>query len=417
MKKSFNLFLLIAQLSILNCSENKQMSTSKSASEILGNPDYPAFSFGGYREKSRDTVPSSEDLKEGLKVMDAMGIKILRTYNTQQYAHAANLLQAIHEMKQADESFEMYVMLGAWIDCLGAWTDNRNHDLGDEVNNKAEIDAAVYLANKYPDIVKIIAVGNEAMVHWAESYFVAPSVTLKWVNHLQDLKESGKLAKDIWITSSDNYASWGGGDPIYHNDDLTALMNAVDFISLHTYPYHDTHYNPNYWVIEDNDSLSELEKVEASMLRARDYTVSQYQSAKNYMDSIRVQKPIHIGETGWSSMTNDLYGDEGSRASDEYKQKLYYNHMRQWSDSEGISCFYFEMFDEQWKDANNPMGSENHFGLINLKGQAKYALWDLVDQGVFDGIKRNGYPITKTFNGDKEILMQTVLPPRTLELQ
>ena len=181
------------------------------------------------------------------------------------------------------------------------------------------------------------------------------------------------------------------------------------------YPYHDTHYNPNYWVIQSNDSLSDIEKVEASMVRARDYAISQYQSAKNYMGSLGIKKPIHIGETGWSSMTNDLYGEEGSRASDEYKQKLYYDKMREWTNSKGISCFFFEIFDEQWKDLNNPLGSENHFGLINLKGQAKYALWHLVDQGVFEGIARNGFPITKTFNGNKENLMQTVLPPRGLE--
>ncbi len=57
----------------------------------------------------------------------------------------------------------------------------------------------------------MIAVGNEAMVKWATAYYVQPSVILKWVNHLQDLKKKGELPKDLWITSSDNFASWGGG--------------------------------------------------------------------------------------------------------------------------------------------------------------------------------------------------------------
>jgi hypothetical protein len=87
--------------------------------------------------------------------------------------------------------------------------------------------------------------------------------------------------------------------------------------------------------------------------------------------------------------------------------------MRDWTNKEGISCFYFEMFDEQWKDANNPEGSENHFGLINLKGEAKYPIWDLVDKGVFRGLTRDGKTITKTFNGDREALMKTVLVPNT----
>ena len=80
---------------------------------------------------------------------------------------------------------------------------------------------------------------------------------------------------------------------------------------------------------------------------------------------------------------------------------------------EGISCFYFEAFNEQWKDAGNPLGSENHFGLINFQGEAKYPLWDAVDAGVFDGLTRNGKTITKTYNGDKTLLMKDVLVPNT----
>ena len=52
------------------------------------------------------------------------------------------------------------------------------------------------------------------------------------------------------------------------------------------------------------------------------------------------------------------------------------------------------------------MGSENHFGLITADGQAKYALWQMVDDGVFDGLSRGGQPIRKSFNGDKEAMMK-----------
>ena len=117
-------------------------------------------------------------------------------------------------------------MLGAWIDCAGAWTGSPNHAEQDLEGNRAEIDRAVALAQQYPDIIKVIAVGNEAMVHWAASYFVAPSVILQWVNHLQDLKSQGTLPADQWITSSDNFASWGGGGAEYHNPDLEALVKA-----------------------------------------------------------------------------------------------------------------------------------------------------------------------------------------------
>ena len=406
------LYTSILLVFLNSCSKPNSESKEISAADILGNSDYPAFCYGGYRLDTRDSVPTIEELKDDMKILDAMGIKIIRTYNTQQYAHASNLLEAIHQLKNEDPEFEMYVMLGAWIDCEGAWTDTINHYAEDETNNSAEINAAVEMAQKYPDIVKIIAVGNEAMVHWATSYFVYPDVILKWVNYLQELKIKGDISKDIWITSSDNFASWGGGDNSYHVDNLTELIQAVDYISLHTYPFHDSHNNPSFWgVPADEENFSDVEKADAAMLRAKNYAIMQYQATADYIAGLGIEKPIHIGETGWATVSGSSFGVTGSQAADEYKQKLYYEHMRDWTNNKGMSCFYFEAFDEKWKDKNSVLGSENHFGLINLDGQAKYALWELVDDGVFDGLTRNGIPITKTYGGDKNALMTDILVP------
>lgn len=399
-------------LMMLGCNEKPKVEQQLTAADILGNPEYLAISYGGYRKNTRDIQPSITELKEDMKLLFAMGVKILRTYNVQ-LQQAPNLLKAISELKEEDSSFEMYVMLGVWIDCQNAWTDKTpNHDVEDFENNEDEINRAVKLANQYPDIVKVIAVGNEAMVKWAASYYVQPNVILKWVNHLQELKTSGQLSKDLWITSSDNFASWGGGDNEYHVEDLNKLIHAVDYISMHTYPMHDTHYHPVFWGVEDKDStLTDLEKLDVVMLRAKAYAVSQYDSVFNYMKSIGANKPIHIGETGWASHSNELYGAHGSRATDEYKEAMYYNHMRDWTNKVNMSCFYFEAFNENWKDANNSQGSENHFGLFTIDGKAKFALWSLVDSGVFKGLTRNGNPITKTYNGDKKTLMPYVLIP------
>ena len=67
--------------------------------------------------------------------------------------------------------------------------------------------------------------------------------------------------------------------------------------------------------------------------------------------------------------------------------------------------FILKLLMNNGKMLDNPKGSENHFGLINLKGEAKFALWDLVDQGVFEGLSRDGKSITKTFKGNKKTLM------------
>ena len=377
-----------------------------SASELLGNPEYPAISYGGYREVSRSEQPTLAQLKEDMRILHAMGIRFLRTYNVQ-LPHASNVVKAISELKQADPSFEMYVMLGAWIDCEGAWTSAPNHAVQDFEANGEEIRRAVALAQQFPDIVKVIAVGNEAMVHWAASYFVAPKVILGWVNHLQGLKAEGELPSGLWITSSDNFASWGGGGPEYHNADLDSLILAVDYVSMHTYPFHDTHYNPTFWKGEQFDPAD----VDGAMARAVAYSQNQYASVVKHVRRIDPDKPVHIGETGWASVSDGFYGPEGSRAADEYKQALFYHGMRKWTQSSGSSCFYFEAFDEPWKSAANPTDSENHFGLFTRDGEAKHAIWSLVEEGVFEGLTRDGHKIRPTYAGQRELLDRHVLNP------
>jgi len=398
-------------------SSSPQKTHSVTAQDILGNPDYLAISYGGYRKKSRDLQPSVIDLKEDMRILHAMGIRMIRTYNVR-LAHASNVLRAIQELKQEDDSFEMYMMLGAWIDCKNAWTDKPLNHFEESGENEHEIERAVALANEYPDIVKVIAVGNEAMVKWAETYYVQPDVILKWVNHLQNLKQQNKLPADLWITSSDNFASWGGGSNEYHVKELEELIKAVDYISLHTYPMHDTHYNPQFWgILPSEKDLTGMAKIDSAMERSLAYAKSQYNSVVSYMKSLGVDKPVHIGETGWASYSNGHYGANGSKATDEYKEALFYHKMRGWTNGAGIACFYFEAFNEPWKDAQNPGGSENYFGLFTVDGKAKYALWDLVDQGVFEGLERGGNPITKTYGGSKEdLLLEVQLPPVKREI-
>lgn len=411
--------LLITITLLFSCSSqhmNSKQSATITAKNIIGNPKYQAICYGGFREKTREVEPTIAQLKEDLKILSAMNIKVLRTYNVHN-KEVSNLLVAIRQLKKEDSNFEMYVMLGAWIDCKNAWTALPPIHNVESDRNAVEIAEAVRLSNEYPDIIKIIAVGNEAMVKWAASYYVEPAIILKWVNHLQNLKKENKLSKDIWVTTSDNFASWGGGDKEYHVEDLNQLIKAVDYISMHTYPMHDTHYHPVFWgVFESESHLSEKQKIDAAMLRARDYAIFQIKSVSNYMKSLGIEKPIAIGETGWSSLSSELYGNSGSKATDEYKSAVFYELMREWSDKEKISLFYFEAFDEQWKDSGNPQGSENHFGLINLQGQAKYALWEMVDKGVFKNLTRDGKPITKTYNGDEKALWQDVKTPPRLNI-
>ena len=405
-------FFIITSFLLVSCSESGDLSMDKSAKEFIGSPEYPAISYGGYRGKSRQEQPSINEIKEDLYIMHAQGFRVFRTYDLH-HPFAENTLKAIKEIKQTDPSFEMYVMLGAWIQCKDAFTEKPINHEEDYEGNKFEIAEAVRLAQEYPDIVKIIAVGNEAMVHWAWSYHVPPKFVLKWVKHLQDLKLNGVLNNDLWITSSDNFASWGGGSPEYHNEDLNELIRSVDFVSMHTYAFHDTHYNSSFWnLITTPENPNKQNIIMDAMQRAVDYELDQFESVQNYVRNIDPSKEVHIGETGWSSVASDLYGYSGSEAADEYKLGLYYQMITDACFVKSISCFYFSAFDEPWKDSNNENGSENHFGLFTVDGKAKYPLWEKVDSGVFNDLSRGGNSIVKTYNGDLEALLKTSnIPP------
>ena len=409
-------YFIISLFLLASCSQSGDLSMNKSAKEFIGNPDYPAISYGGYREKSREQQPTINEIKEDLLIMHAQGFRVFRTYDLH-HPFAENTLKAIREIKQTDPGFEMYVMLGAWIQCKDAFTENPIHEEEDFEGNKFEITEAVRLAQEYPDIVKIIAVGNEAMVHWAWSYHVPPKFVLKWVKYLQELKANGDLNDDLWVTSSDNFASWGGGSDDYHNDDLDELIRSVDFVSMHTYAFHDTHYNPSFWNLDAvPENLDKQDTIKQAMKRAVDYELNQFDSVKKYVHEIDPSKEVHIGETGWSSVASDLYGYGGTEAADEYKLGLYYQMISDICYSMSLTCFYFSAFNEPWKDSTNENGSENHFGLFTVEGKAKYPLWEQVDNGVFNNLTRGGNPIEKTYNGNFEALLKdSNIPPITIK--
>ena len=93
-------------------------------------------------------------------------------------------------------------------------------------------------------------------------------------------------------------------------------MRAVDFVSVHTYPFHDSFYNPSFWgVLPEEETLPFEVMTEATMQRAIAYAKKQYSAVAAYMASVGVSKPMHIGETGWASI------DETATALQALKQR------------------------------------------------------------------------------------------------
>jgi exo-beta-1,3-glucanase (GH17 family) len=378
---------------------------------LLGNKNYPAISYSGDRTVARtiDNSPSLKDIKEDLKILSAMGVKLLRTYNTIEFPQSERILMAIRQLKQADPNFEMYVMLGAWIQCKNAFKAGTDHSVEDLEWNMAEIEGGIKLAAQYPDVVKIIAVGNETMVTW-QSHFVPASVILKWVNYLKEARTTGRMPAKTLVTTSDNWAALGGEEK-YHNEDLLALLKAIDFVSLHTYAFHDAYYDQAFkWGLPQEAGLSITEQSVRAVKRAIAHQIEQYEAFKSYMEKNGIHKQIHIGETGWASLDNSHYGDTGTCETDEYKTKLFYDAVRKWTTDSNMTCFYFEAFDEPWKSGGTE-ASEGHFGLFTVDGKAKYPLWGMVDKGVFNGLTRGGNPVVKTLDGNEAAMVRGIKAP------
>ena len=95
MQRSLILVLLncVLMFGLFGCKKKEEKNPAtvnrleKSPEELLGNPKYLAMSYGGYRMNSRDQQPSIEQLKEDMKILNAMGVHVLRTYNTAEFPH------------------------------------------------------------------------------------------------------------------------------------------------------------------------------------------------------------------------------------------------------------------------------------------------------------------------------------------
>jgi transposase-like protein len=166
-------------------------------------PFAKAICYSGFRDGQQPggITPSYEEIKEDLLHLKPHW-NYLSLYDCDE--HALTVIKVIQ-----NEKLDFKIMLGAYIvdemnnhGCPwnGGVYDEKQLEENVVANNKI-IQRLIDWSNQYPEIIKVIAVGNEAMVKWATSYYVSPNIILKWVNHLQQLKDENGLPKEqIFIT-------------------------------------------------------------------------------------------------------------------------------------------------------------------------------------------------------------------------
>ena len=295
-------------------------------------PGGNAICYSGYRQgQSPDTqvYPSIDEIRQDLHLL-LKHWRLLRLYDCS--PHAERVLQVIEEDK-----LPMQVMLGAY---LGAEMNNFGCPWGGSYSaeqlhanalaNTAELDRLIALARRYPDTVFSVAVGNEATVDWTD-HFVPVSQMVAYVRRV-------KAAVRQPVTFCENYLPW--------QHKLRALVDELDFISLHTYPV---------WEYKSiHDALA--------------YTQDNYDSVARLYPG----KPIVITEAGWCTSSNGR-GMPREHAAQEL-QATYYQDLMEWTRAAGILCFVFEAFDEPWKGSPDPLEPEKHWGLFTVDRKPKLVM-------------------------------------------
>ena len=291
-----------------------------------------AICYSGFRDNQSPDIgvfPSESEILEDLLLLSGHW-SALRVYACD--VHTERVLRTIER-----ERLPFKVMLGAYI---GAEVNNPNCPWGgvyedatlaaNKEANRAELDRAIAWANRYPDIVDVVSVGNEATVDWTD-HLIEPETVRAYAS---DVRSQIKQP----VTFCENYVPW--------LTSLEELAANLDVISIHTYPV---------WEYKTLDE-------------AMDYTRKNFEAVQaRYPD-----KQVIITEAGWATASNGR-GIPPDNVG-EMLQREYLEQLLSWAEEQQILVYVFEAFDENWKGSDHPLEPEKHWGLYRADRSAKPAL-------------------------------------------
>lgn len=295
-----------------------------------GFPYGKAICYSGYRrgQSPREEIyPSHEEISEDLKILVGLGFNYIRMYDPNE--HARRVLQVITE-----EKLPLKCMIG--IDPIAeynnpgcAWgTTYTEEELeAHRRRNDGQIKDLIELANRYPEEILAVSVGNENRPSWG-SDLVPESRLIQWA---KTLKENVRQL----VTYNEGAPEWPG---------IPGLAEVLDVISIHSYPV---------WNRVDRDKAVEFDKEDLRKVR-----------------ECYPGKQVIFTECGWPTDCNDSM--DRSQVSLEM-QKLYIEELLSWTEQEQIPLFLFEAFDEPWKGSEKEDEPEKHWGIYYVDRSPKPA--------------------------------------------
>jgi exo-beta-1,3-glucanase (GH17 family) len=306
--------------------------TSRSAADLAGEVITPA------------------NVLQDLRLIQATGIGTIRLFTSRIFSET--VLQVIR-----DNNLDLKVQLGSFP------LPPRTPAI--EANNQADLDAQIRLANAYPDIVVAVSVGNEALVEWS-TYRMEPAVL---VGYLRKVRAAVRQP----VTTNDNWLMWARVP--------REVAENVDFAAVHVYPFLDTFYNPTKYDWRQKGA-PEAQRAKAMIDATVAEAKKQFNDARAGLVNFGLGSlPMVIGETGWAAVDTNGGPNLAFRAH-PVNQKMYFDAMQAWAiegrrDAQGPKAiFYFQAFDEPWKQG------DDGWGLFNAQRQARYTVQSLGTCGV-----------------------------------
>jgi len=308
----------------------RQSSEALLAGEVMAIA-YSGFREGQHPDRGNGAVnPSDEEILEDLEILVEHGYTLIRMYDT-----GENTVTTLELIRQHD--LPIKVLLGLWLRAEFSnhegcpWLDEpipEEELAANALENMAEIQRGIQLANQYEDIVVAINVGNEALVEWNDHMVPLNKV----IEYLRQVKSSTQQP----VTVADNYEWW--------IEDGAPLAAEVDFLGIHTYPAWE----------------------EKTIDEALEYTIDNMRRVHAALPD----KPMAILEAGWASAAIE-FGESASEAN----QARYYKEIDAWATDNNVTVFFFEAFDEPWKgDPAKLMGAEKHWGIFNVDRTPKQVM-------------------------------------------
>jgi exo-beta-1,3-glucanase (GH17 family) len=326
------ILVLLMLVPAMSCGDVERVRTFEPI--VNGQRIYNAICYGPHRDGQRPggIQPSAEELLEDLRLM-LPHWKLMRIYGSSEFAET--LFEVIRE-----NDLDMKVILGVWID-----PEEKRDDAGEVLErfeesaakNQREVDAAIRLANAYPEILVAVSVGNESLIFWS-AHRIPLDILMPHVRRVRE-------GVDVPVTVADDFNYW-------NKPESRKLASEIDFIMMHAHPM---------WNGLQVEEALDWQREQLEIVQA-----------------MHPDRLVVIGETGWATSVIDE-GDQGKlikgKAGEE-EQRQFYEAVRAWAEAEQQIVFFFEAFDENWKRGTHPDAVEKHWGLFRADRTPKAAMME-----------------------------------------